>query len=170
MEPQDLWKIFLLDKIGMAVLLAVAGYLFNRTLEVSKAKLAFKSELAKQRVGPIAKTWVAFSQAEAEGMELLQKVGEVILKYGDDIKARKAALMKLFSQERFTKRAEALKEVLIENRFWLGETEYKKFQEYGKLLLALQEAFADGELERFKAIEKKLDAVRQSIESYESLM
>ena len=45
-EPQDLWKFFLRDKIGMAVLLAVAGYLFSRTLEVIKCESRqFKSEL-----------------------------------------------------------------------------------------------------------------------------
>ena len=102
---------------------------------------------------------------------MLQKVSEVRLIHGNDIEARNAALMKLLpSQHRFTTHVEALKEVITVNRFKLGETEYKKFQQYEKVLMALPEGFADGNLERFKAISPELDAPRRSLANKGSLM
>ncbi len=168
--------LFLVDKIVMALLLLVAGFMFSRalegfkaelalTLEGFKAELALKAELVKQRVGPIAETWRAYWEADKMQKEFLREVSEVEVKNASDNKARVAALKALMPlAEQLKKQFDDFDKVLTANRFWLGRPRYERMTKYKGLLYDLQKAYGERDLKRFMQIEKKLDAVRGSIE------
>jgi len=137
----------------------------NRILEGWKAKLAFKTELVKQRVGPIAETWRAYWETDKMQKEFLWKVSEAEVGNAGDNKARVTALGELMPcAERLKKQFDDFDKVLTANRFWLGRLRYERMTKYKGLLYDLQKAYGESDLERFTLIEKKLEAVRGSIE------
>ena len=65
MDTTGLWLFLAADKVVIALLLALAAFIFDGILEKRKAGLAFKNEIAKQRVIHISETWSVLYQFEA---------------------------------------------------------------------------------------------------------
>ena len=162
----------LLDKAGWAILLLVVGYVLNGFLEKSKARLAFKNEIAKQRVVYIGEVWSKFYKAEAASNEIFRRLDEIDATHPHDLEARRNAYEgKLASLEQQSRESwDAAQESADANRFWLGEALYAKFRAYHNDLMDLMvqrvEARVSGDSERLKKFESKINDAKQSITNY----
>lgn len=170
MDTKRLWLFLITDKVVIALLLALAGFIFNGILEKQKAKLAFKNEIAKQRVIHISEAWSVLYQFEAASDKLLQGVSRVIITHGGNIEARNTDLRKLgpLEQESRNKGIE-VQNFSDANRFWLGETLYGRIRTYHNLLMEKIEAFAQADfnsLSKLKNSQGEIDAARKSILDY----
>ena len=170
MDTTGLWLFLAADKVVIALLLALAAFIFDGILEKRKAGLAFKNEIAKQRVIHISETWSVLYQFEAASEKLLREVSEVIIRHGNDRDAKITALRKLAPLEKESrKKGIEVQNFSDANRFWLGETLYARIRTYHHLLMEKVNAFAKADsnsLNKLKSSQEKIDEARKSILDY----
>ena len=154
---------WLADKLLIAVLLLLVAFVFNFFLERSKARLAFKNEIAKLRVAHIGEVWSALNESEAASQELLRELSAAILRHGNDADALKRLLP---LQDKSKEKVARLQRIADANRFWLGETPYKDIRSFHNIQMDQLEAFGSGDLSAYKEGEEQLNEARRSIISF----
>jgi hypothetical protein len=112
---QQLW-ITILDKLLIALLIALAGFVLARALERFKAREARRTEYSKLRVIKIGEVWEALGDWEHARGEWV-KQGNRVHERNDETN-QKAAFEALKAEAEAEKRLELL---LDRNRFWLGD-------------------------------------------------
>ena len=162
MAPEGTREIvfWIADKVVIALLLAIATFVFNHLLVRSKAKLAFGNEVAKQRVIQIGKVWSSLYESEAAARELLRSASETIAAHGGDA----AELKKLIPLENESKqKAKRAQQIAEANRFWLGETLYDRTRAFHNAQMQMIAAVGSVNPPAIQASEVKLEKARMSV-------
>jgi hypothetical protein len=117
----DLIKIAF-DKLLIGIVLVLAAFLANQTLERFKADESFRSEIAKTRVAKIGEVWELVYQYETVVAGTMQKLMAVS---SDATPASIVAAARpvLEARDRLMKAVET-------SRFWLGEQQYNAIIDY----------------------------------------
>lgn len=152
MTLHDQLIVTVTDKLLIAGILLVAGFLVNKAFERYKNREAALTEFAKQRVTRIADVWTALYNSENAVDEYLRTAATIVKESGqlnDPVVIERLTQVANLSKEK-SSLAEATAK---ENRFWLGERVYLDMMNYHNQYMAKIEAFMEQDFERFRAAE-----------------
>lgn len=133
---QQKLTLSVIDKLVFGLLILLAGFVLNRTLENYKSDQATKSEIARLRVAGVANVWTELSKQQRYFDELDPALA--YLTYWLPKPARVQPHKKVF--RRYSEISDALRgfdrsertvaNLLRENRFWIGEDLYPTYRDY----------------------------------------
>ena len=153
---------WILNEVVIAVLLALVGFLFSWLLERSKSRLAFRNEIAKQRVVRIGEVWSALEKSEAAISKLLVEASKVIEQGSDSTALRKLKPLQNESMEK----ADRAKEIADANRFWLGEMFFERARTFNNAQMEMMDAFIGGDSRTVTQCDVRRNEARMSVVSF----
>lgn len=172
MTFQEELILTILDKAIIGGLIAVAAFLFSRSLERFKSVQALSTEYAKQRLSKIAELWGMVHAWEADVIRLSWVFRRAIGHKRPEATVAEATESSSGSFAELTRHEKAVKSEIQRNQFWLGEDLLERFLSHYQAILDhignmsgddLAAAVSDEMMER---LEIRLRASRQSIFSY----
>ena len=149
---QQKLTLSVIDKLVFGLLILLAGFVLNRTLENYKSDQATKSEIARLRVERLAKVWTAlnFQQAQIDRIDPAAAFNaEMFLTYVVEDKRqgrftrrdfrKSSRLLKNWgdAEAAFRRHEAGVTRLLRDNRFWIGEDLYPRYLDYSKRQHAL---------------------------------
>jgi hypothetical protein len=137
------------DKLLFASIIAVFAFFLNFLLERFKSRLSFDNQLNSIRVQKISKVWAKLYEFD-QCYETFQ---------------RRVSDQKNISDEnsRYNALFNELHDVLIENRFWIGDEQYDEMNEYKRLTRDLINARNNNDINEIGEIEEKLKKLKKTI-------
>jgi hypothetical protein len=162
-KSREALVLMVIQYLGIALLIAFAGYLLNRSIERHRARLAVATEVAKKRVQFAADCWNAVFKWEEAVDRLVSLAAELRLKSADDEQFA-AELPRLAPiQDNAKALSSSALGVIAENRFWLGEPLVAEFLDYGSLLNDYLGAFQAADMKGMRLAVERIAAKRGSL-------
>ena len=172
---QNSLGFYFLDKVAIVLLLLAAGLMSKYVLERTKTNLAFKNEMAKQRVAYIGQVWSACNELEAKSAQFVRD--EVGRRVNPPRDLQRGADDTLSTTNEMLKQLEIVRTLAISTRFWLGEALYAHFCAFHQLnidrlkyfrtcLEARTEPEARAAITKLQDVDAGLQRARQSVERY----
>jgi hypothetical protein len=120
------------DKLVIGLLIVLAGFVLNMTLERFKSHQAFEKEIARVRVDRIGEVWSALYREEALIGQLTTVTAKVdpTTAYGEVVDTGKLGAEAKRLADEAARESDRTERLLEENRFWIGERLYREYRAY----------------------------------------
>ena len=148
-----------IDKLGIAMLIAIAGFWLNLALERFKSSLAVNSELEKSRVASIADAWKAMYEWERQ-IDLFRTSASSGSPSGLQQERLQSRLAEL------EVRAQETRQQVEQNQFWMGSELYEHLRDYHNTLLPLLSAYVARDPRRIAFLHRRLHRSKQHVVLY----
>ena len=168
MDLDNKLTYLIVDKVLIGVILALIGFLLKWMLTRFTARLAVESKLAEERVIRIGETWSKVYEYQYQVLEFIDAVMEAIQKFPDDIEKRKKEIdHKVVPLGKdMIAGSNAVQKFLEEQRFWLGESIYKKFQDHFEKIRKLMLAASEMDIQKVERLKTEFERNWVSIIDY----
>lgn len=135
------------DKLMIAFIIALAGFLFNLFLTHYKEEQGFLFQLNKTRVERLAEVWEKFYVVEDE---VNDRMDELVALSKENLAI--VTLMGPVSQqkEEIDSLGNVLRKNLIKNRYWITPTEFDTLMSYSKLLINIDSITSQHGVDRYE--------------------
>lgn len=154
---ESLW-LSILEKLVIAIIVALFGFSLNRALERYKARSAFLAGYTDRHIGAISEAWRLMYTWEAAVKGHLRFYSSVELEDRHDVVDD---LLPAIDESRRLSRD--VRTYVDENRFWLGEDLYMKFVKYHNNLDPYIDAVVRGQLDDRSRLELRMQEHQEDI-------
>lgn len=153
--------LVILDKLLIGILIAVAGYIANRSIERYRRRQAFLSFAASKRLDAIGEAWLQIYQLDYLCWQAINKVKAIHNKKG----VSKEVISSTISKQIKMVKGEVSRilKYLSENRFWLGEDAHSQYVSYVFALDELVNKFIDEGTVDVSFAQSKLKSLREDV-------
>ncbi len=164
----DKLTFLIVDKVLIGVLLVIFGFFLKLIIIQFTARLALESKIAEERVIKIGETWSKVYEYQHQVLQFIDAIMMAIQKFPDDREARKEEIDRKVGplKEDMIAGANAVPKFLEEQRFWLGESIYKKFQDHSEKIYNLMVAASEMDIKEVMRLKTEFERNWVSIIDY----
>jgi hypothetical protein len=153
--------LVILDKLLIGLLIGIAAYIANRSIERYRHRQAYVEFAARKRLEAIGEAWLKLYKLDSLYWKSINEV--VSLRDKKDL-SNEIISSTISEQTRAIKDDELkILEYLSENRFWLGKDAHQRYVSYVFALGELINKFSDGTTIDIASAHSKLNSLREDV-------